>query len=160
MGWPKATTRRDEKRYFFVFDAANIRNLKLLIYCDWSYCHRDTHGNRLIAQLSVKSHKKILINLSKQNANFVCISFCNVIHDDVIKWKHLPCYWPFVRWIHRWNTLTIASDAELLCFLWSGPGKTVEQTLETSVIWNAIALMVMSLWCPHCYQSVLLYSGR
>ena len=23
------------------------------------------------------------------------------IHDDVIKWKHLPRYWPFVRGIHR-----------------------------------------------------------
>ena len=23
------------------------------------------------------------------------------IHDDVIKWKHFPCYWPFVRGIHR-----------------------------------------------------------
>ena len=22
-------------------------------------------------------------------------------HDDVIKWKHLPRYWPFVRGIHR-----------------------------------------------------------
>ena len=22
-------------------------------------------------------------------------------HDDVIKWKHVPCYWPFVRGIHR-----------------------------------------------------------
>ena len=21
-------------------------------------------------------------------------------HDDVIKWKHFPCYWPFVRGIH------------------------------------------------------------
>ena len=25
--------------------------------------------------------------------------FC--IHDDVIKWKHFPHYWPFVRGIHR-----------------------------------------------------------
>ena len=24
-----------------------------------------------------------------------------VTHDDVIKWKHFPCYWPFVWWIHR-----------------------------------------------------------
>ena len=24
------------------------------------------------------------------------------IHDDVIKWKHFPRYWPFVRGIHRW----------------------------------------------------------
>ena len=22
-------------------------------------------------------------------------------HDDVIQWKHFPCYWPFVRGIHR-----------------------------------------------------------
>ena len=22
-------------------------------------------------------------------------------HDDVIKWKHFPRYWPFVRWIYR-----------------------------------------------------------
>ena len=24
------------------------------------------------------------------------------VHDDVIKWKHFPRYWPFVRGIHRW----------------------------------------------------------
>ena len=23
------------------------------------------------------------------------------LHDDVIKWKQFPCYWPFVRGIHR-----------------------------------------------------------
>ena len=41
--------------------------------------------------------------------------------DDVIKWKHSPRYWPFVRWIHRlrWIPLTKASDTELWCFLWS-----------------------------------------
>ena len=40
-------------------------------------------------------------------------------HDDVIKWKHFPRYWPFVRGIHghRWIPLTKASDAELWCFL-------------------------------------------
>ena len=25
-----------------------------------------------------------------------------LLHDDVIKWKHFPRYWPFVRGIHRW----------------------------------------------------------
>ena len=42
-------------------------------------------------------------------------------HDDVIKWKHFPRYWPFVRGIHRsrWIPRTKASDAELWCFLWS-----------------------------------------
>ena len=24
-----------------------------------------------------------------------------ILHDDVIKWKHSPRYWPFVRGIHR-----------------------------------------------------------
>ena len=42
-------------------------------------------------------------------------------HDDVIKWKHFPLYWPFVRGIHRStvNSHTRASDAELWCFRWS-----------------------------------------
>ena len=22
-------------------------------------------------------------------------------HDDVMTWKHFPCYWPFVRGIHQ-----------------------------------------------------------
>ena len=42
-------------------------------------------------------------------------------HDEVIKWKHIPCNWPFVRGIHRsrWIPHAKASDAELWCFLWS-----------------------------------------
>ena len=42
-------------------------------------------------------------------------------HDDVIKWKHFPRNWPFVRGIHRsrWIPRTKASDAELWCLLWS-----------------------------------------
>ena len=44
-----------------------------------------------------------------------------ILHDDVIKWKHFPRNWPFVRGIHRprWIPHTKASDAELWCFLWS-----------------------------------------
>ena len=43
-------------------------------------------------------------------------------HDDVIKWKHFPRNWLFVRGIHRsrWIPHTKASDADLWCFLWSG----------------------------------------
>ena len=28
------------------------------------------------------------------------LSWYTSVHDDVIKWKHFPCYWPFVRGIH------------------------------------------------------------
>ena len=31
----------------------------------------------------------------------ICILVLAVRHDDVIKWKHFPRYWPFVRGIHR-----------------------------------------------------------
>ena len=27
---------------------------------------------------------------------------CSLHHDDVIKWKHFPHYWPFVKGIHEW----------------------------------------------------------
>ena len=41
---------------------------------------------------------------------------CVFKHDDVIKWKHFPDYWPFVRGIHRsrWIPRTKASDADLM----------------------------------------------
>ena len=46
----------------------------------------------------------------------------------------------------RWISLTRASDVELWCFLWSAPEQMVEQTLEVPVIWDIIALIMMSLW--------------
>ena len=45
----------------------------------------------------------------------------------------------------RWIPRTKASDLELWCFLWSMPEQTVEQTLETLVIWDAIVLIMTSL---------------
>ena len=46
-----------------------------------------------------------------------------VLHDDVIKWKYFPRYWPLRGEFtgHRWIPRTKASDAELWCFLWSVP---------------------------------------
>ena len=44
------------------------------------------------------------------------IDECIENHDDVIKWKHFPRYWPFVRGIPRSpvnSPHTKASDAEL-----------------------------------------------
>ena len=70
--------------------------------------------------------------------------------DDVIKWKHLPRYWPFVRGIHRsqWILRTKASDVELWCFLWSAPEWTVEKKIVKLMIWDAIAPIMTSLeWC-------------
>ena len=46
---------------------------------------------------------------------------------------------------YRGIPLTKATDAELWCFVWSVLEQTAEQTIEMPVIWDAIALIVMSL---------------
>ena len=67
-------------------------------------------------------------------------------HDDIIKSKHFPRYWPFVGEStgHRWIRLRKASDVDLWFFL-SAPGQMVEQTIETPVIWVAIDVIMTSL---------------
>ena len=42
---------------------------------------------------------------------------------------------------HRWFPLTKTSDAEFWYFLLYAPEQTVEQTIETPAIWDAIALI-------------------
>ena len=74
-----------------------------------------------------------------------------IVHDDVIKWKHFPRSWPYMGEFtgHRWIPLIEASDAELWSFLWSAPEQIVEQTIETPMIWEVIALIMTSLyWKP------------
>ena len=41
-------------------------------------------------------------------------------HDDTIKWKHFPCYWPFVRGIH-WSPVNSPHKGQwhgTLIFFW------------------------------------------
>ena len=63
--------------------------------------HRQSSNKQ--TNLSKLCHDRMQIGI---NQMFSC-------HDDVIKWKHFPRNWPFVRGIHR--SLTKASDAELWC---------------------------------------------
>ena len=81
------------------------------------------------------------------NSKLVSFAFVAVVHDDVIKWKHFPRYWPFVRETtgNRWVPLTKASDAELYYFLRCAFKLTVEQTLKLPVTWDVI----MFMW-RHC----------
>ena len=60
-------------------------------------------------------------------------------HDDVIKWKHFPRYWPFVRGIHQ--------APEFLYFLWSAPELTLSKNREAGD------------WRRHCayYDAPVMY---
>ena len=51
---------------------------------------------------------------------------------------------------HRWIPLTKASDADLWCFLCPAPEQTVQQTIETLVICNAITLIMTWFETPSC----------
>ena len=38
---------------------------------------------------------------NRHNINIVTGTWLKFLHDDVIKWEHFPCHWPFLREIHR-----------------------------------------------------------
>ena len=58
------------------------------------YCERGNHPPYQLSQC-VYTASAILYWLQ------ACMFTESTIHDDVIKWKHFPRYWPFVRGIHR-----------------------------------------------------------
>ena len=39
--------------------------------------------------------------MTVESKHKINVKRCSGMHDDVIKWKHLPRYWPYVRGIHR-----------------------------------------------------------
>ena len=51
------------------------------------------------------------------------------------------------------DSLTKASDADLWCFRWSAPDQPAEQTIETPVYWDAIALIMTSVLYYKMYCS-------
>ena len=62
----------------------------------------------------------------------------SVPHDYVIKWKHLRRYWFFMRRIHRWPADSPHNGQWRSALMFSLICDTVEQTIETPVIWDAI----------------------
>ena len=68
--------------------------------------------DKLLCELSLKTH--ICVTLMSQ-----CMSF----HDDVIKWKHFPRYWHFVRGSHRSSVKSPHKGQwrGALMFIWSAP---------------------------------------
>ena len=65
--------------------------------CSWEWYNADDQ--------CVRQTNSFLSTLSGQRERYnwsnICEhDFCRV-HHDVIKWKHFPRYWPFVREIHR-----------------------------------------------------------
>ena len=103
--WPKSPPfrrRKFSKHFFFYFDRPT--------FAFWFIC-------KLQWTSIVSSHGW------RNRDNSLPETTTPQFHEDVIKWKHFPRYWSFVRGIHRSpaNSLTKANDAEPWCFLWCAP---------------------------------------
>ena len=62
------------------------------------------------------------------------ITIRNSSHDDVIKWKHFPRYWPFVRGIHRPPTITMHNcGVTIIVALLSWRGALVFSLISASI---------------------------
>ena len=66
-------------------------------------CHfRRYSGTALYKKRSIsKLYSRKEVKSGGTTARASIVSQCAWFHDDVIKWKHFPRYWPFVRGIHR-----------------------------------------------------------
>ena len=78
------------------------------------YCKvpsRSTHGTKLIACVFIRQWLRFTGTLSTNslitNPRISIVALAMAVgqhaplHDDVIKWKYFPRYWPFARGIHR-----------------------------------------------------------
>ena len=64
------------------------------------------HSNEWIDECTVQQAVRLVTHSDKHPIDSlqVCrhiMRYQMFVHDDVIKWKHFPRYWPFVRGIHR-----------------------------------------------------------
>ena len=75
--------------------------------CHWS--HHVECGWNISVEIQNKTFVKKEYN-QDQFINYMSVHYFGMpfrgawhfaIHDEVIKWKHFPSYWPFVRGIHR-----------------------------------------------------------
>ena len=80
---------------------------------------------------------------------FACLDMMTSSNGNIFRVTgHLCGEFTGPRWILRKK----ASDTKLWCFLWSASESTVELTIVRLVIWDAITLIMTSLWWTlvHC----------
>ena len=74
-------------------------------YVTWASWRLESPVTRLFVQKFAQAHiRQIYITGLTKGQQCKKSYFCHdvvIYHDDVIKWKHFPRNWPFVRGIHR-----------------------------------------------------------
>ena len=85
-----------------------------------------THHHQSLGITTTWSKQLLLLIIQKGISCKMILFFARLLslnHDDVIKWKHFPRYWPFVWRIHRSpvNSPHKGQWRGVWCFLWSTP---------------------------------------
>ena len=86
-----------------VFKAQIKENIKAP--CHWPLWGEFT-GDRWIPRTKGVWHGKsyrLMLSWNQLLHWYIMLWNFIIVHDDVIKWKHFPHYWPFVWGIHRWQ---------------------------------------------------------
>ena len=65
-----------------------------------------SRGNIMFSITPTEVNDKLSALLNISNSHGQPTKNVLLLYDDVIKWKHFPSYWPFVRGIHRWPVNT------------------------------------------------------
>ena len=65
-----------------------------------NYSWRHSTTAMLIGSFIIPA-KQPSVGQGQEPTVFVLYILSNPWHDDAIRWKHFPCYWPFVQGIHR-----------------------------------------------------------
>ena len=89
----------------------NSQNTKTVLDISWKYLqlqYCSSNGlapNRRQNIYLIQCWRKCFVaddSTGPESTYVIAVSFLFIFsHDDVIKWKHFPRYWPFVRGIHR-----------------------------------------------------------
>ena len=79
------------------------------------------------------------------------------LHDDVIKWKHFPRYWPFLRGIHRYPVNSPNKDQwrgalmfSLICVWLNGGVKREAGDLRRYSAHYDVTIMTITNLCYNC----------
>ena len=78
-----------------------MRRLSMFVHSFWILSYKHQFQFNLFTNSTVT----VTVTLKTTSRNFQHPKFRAAamldLHDDVIKWKHFPRYWPFVQGIHR-----------------------------------------------------------
>ena len=72
-----------------------------LRHSDVTEASRQISDNSIRHFIDLQTNNRGNINLRITGPRSVRFTGDFVSHDDVIRWKHFPLYWPFLRGIHR-----------------------------------------------------------